>query len=154
MVGLASSAMSQEPGTGEIPQIVDIQPVGDGLSLSWREVTDARQYGVRWRPVGAGDDGWTTYRDINPDRLDFARQRGTTTFHLVGSCRMGPDADPLAVVDDRLRVRGIDGLRVADASIVPRMPSANTNAAALMIAEKAADMLLDRPAPMPVSLPG
>jgi len=76
--------------------------------------------------------------------LDWARQQGSTVFHLIGTCRMGPDGDPTAVVDDRLRVRGVDGLRVADASIMPGMPSANTNAATLMIAEKAADMLLGR----------
>ena len=73
--------------------------------------------------------------------LDTARQRGTTVFHMMGTCRMGPDIDPTAVVDSELRVRGIDGLRVIDASIMPTMPSANTNAATLMIAEKAASMI-------------
>ena len=77
--------------------------------------------------------------------LDFARRIGTTAFHLVGTCRMGPESDPGAVVDDRLRVHGIEGLRVADASVMPLMPSANTNAATLMIGEKASDMILGRP---------
>ena len=77
--------------------------------------------------------------------LDFARGIGTTAFHLMGTCRMGPAADPDAVVDDRLRVHGIEGLRVADASIMPLMTSANTNAAALMIGEKAADMIRGAP---------
>ena len=81
--------------------------------------------------------------------LDFARGIGTTAFHLVGTCRMGPATDPGAVVDDRLRVRGIEALRVADASIMPLMTSANTNAATLMIGEKAADMILGRPPPEP-----
>jgi len=78
------------------------------------------------------------------DLLAAAKQRGTTTFHLMGTCRMAPDTDPTAVVDDQLRVRGIDGLRVVDASIIPTMPSANLNASVLMIAEKAADMIRGR----------
>jgi choline dehydrogenase len=78
--------------------------------------------------------------------LSAAKQRGTTTFHLMGTCRMAPDSDPTAVVDDQLRVRGLLGLRVVDASIMPSMPSANLNASALMIAEKAADMIRGKPA--------
>jgi len=77
--------------------------------------------------------------------LDAAKQRGTTTFHLMGSCRMAPTNDPTAVVDDQLRVHGLEGLRVVDASIMPTMPSANLNASVLMIAEKAADMIRGRP---------
>jgi choline dehydrogenase len=63
----------------------------------------------------------------------------------MGTARMGPASDPTAVVDDELRVRGIAGLRVADASIMPSMPSANICAATMMIAEKAADMIRGRP---------
>ena len=84
--------------------------------------------------------------------LDFARGIGTTAFHLAGTCRMGPATDPEAVVDDRLRVHGIEGLRVADASIMPTITSANTNAAVLMIGEKAADMVLGAPPPEPAAL--
>ncbi len=83
-----------------------------------------------------GDDVQT-----DDEFLDVIRSRGTTTFHMIGTCKMGPDHDPTAVVTPDLRVRGMQNLRVADASIMPTMPAANTNAAALMIGEKAADLL-------------
>jgi choline dehydrogenase len=76
--------------------------------------------------------------------LDFARQKGTTVYHMTGTARMGARSDPSAVVDPQLRVHGLQGLRVADASIMPSMPSANTNATTLMIAEKASDMIRNR----------
>jgi choline dehydrogenase len=71
--------------------------------------------------------------------LDYARQYGSTVFHATCSCRMGGDAT--AVVDDRLRVRGLDRLRVIDASVMPAVTSTNTNAPTIMIAEKGADMI-------------
>ena len=76
--------------------------------------------------------------------LDFARNYGASCYHVMGTARMGPASDPTAVIDDELRVRGIEGLRVADASIMPNMPSANICAATMMIAEKAADMIRGR----------
>ena len=75
------------------------------------------------------------------DILAFARQNGATIFHPAGTCRMGADDD--AVVDPRLRVRGIDRLWVADCSVMPTLVSGNTNIPAMMIAEKAADMIME-----------
>jgi choline dehydrogenase len=72
---------------------------------------------------------------------DDIRQRASSVFHPVGSCRMGPDARQ-AVVDARLRVHGLAGLRVIDASIFPHITSGNTNAPAMMVAEKGADLVL------------
>ena len=71
--------------------------------------------------------------------LHYARQFGTTVFHATCSCRMGPD--PMDVVDDRLSVHGMEGLRIVDASVMPSVTSTNTNAPTIMIAEKGAAML-------------
>jgi choline dehydrogenase len=89
------------------------------------------------RPVSKGtepgdDDGY----------LHMAKKIAYTIFHPVGSAKMGIDSDPMAVVDERLRVIGLDGLRVIDASVMPAVTSGNTNAPTMMIAEKGAEMIL------------
>jgi choline dehydrogenase len=88
-------------------------------------------------PCVQSDDEW----------LDFARRSGNSSYHLVGSCRMGPKSDPGAVVDESLRVHGLERLYVIDASVMPTVPSANTYASTLMIAEKGADLVLGRRPP-------
>jgi choline dehydrogenase len=91
-------------------------------------------------PAVHSDDEW----------MDFARQYGSTAYHLIGTARMGPQTDRTSVVSDRLLVHGLQGLRVVDASIMPNMPSANTYSSTMMIAEKASDMIRGREPLAPV----
>lgn len=107
--------------------------------------------GLRWCRRLMASDALEAYRgpetlpgtpvDSDADLLGYARARGATVYHAVSSCRMG--TDPMAVVDPGLNVHGLSGLRVVDASVMPTMVSANSNAATMMIAEKAADLILE-----------
>ncbi|PPQ36997.1 choline dehydrogenase [Rhodopila globiformis] len=113
---------------------IDQRVLLDGMKIGRRIIENPRLDRYRAYEMNPGprvqtDDEW----------LQWARETGQTTYHVVGTCRMGQD--PMAVVDDRLRVHGLGGLRVVDASIMPTVPSGNTNAAVIMIAEKAADMI-------------
>jgi choline dehydrogenase len=95
-----------------------------------------------FRNLVTGEEHFPGNGVVSPEALEnFARHKGGTVYHPVGTCRMG--ADLASVVDPRLRVRGVDGLRVIDASVMPRMVSTNTNAAAIMIGEKGAAMVLE-----------
>ncbi|QYX57781.1 GMC family oxidoreductase N-terminal domain-containing protein [Roseovarius sp. SCSIO 43702] len=108
-----------------------------GLQLVRRIAAQPAMAGIIEEEIapGAGVEG-------DAALLDYARRTAWTVFHPCGTCRMGRDADA-AVVDPRLRVHGLDGLRVADASIFPVIPSGNTNAPAIMVGEMAAEMVLE-----------
>ncbi|MEM1229488.1 MAG: GMC family oxidoreductase N-terminal domain-containing protein [Pseudomonadota bacterium] len=82
--------------------------------------------------------------DVDSDEalLAYARETGGTIYHPVGTCKMAAESDPMGVVDHAMRVRGVDGLRVIDASVMPRLVSGNTNAPTIAIAEKASDLIL------------
>jgi choline dehydrogenase len=90
-------------------------------------------------------------REVKPNNpktddevLEYCRNNGATIFHPTGTCQMGPDSNPMAVLDSSLRVRGIQGLRVVDCSAMPTVPSGNTNWPAVMLGERAADLILGR----------
>jgi len=82
-------------------------------------------------------------RDDPRQIMETLREHADTEYHVCGTCKMGPDSDPLSVVDSKLRVKGIEGLRVADASIMPCVTSNNIHAPVLMIGEKCADMMAE-----------
>jgi choline dehydrogenase len=124
----------------------DVDTMLRGLQLG-RRVTRAPSF-TRYRAVevqpGVGVDD-------DAALVDYIRRAAATVHHPCGSCRMGPDG--MSVVDEKLAVHGIEGLRVADASVFPRLVGGNTNAAVVMIAEKAADMIRGIAAPRPLELP-
>jgi choline dehydrogenase-like flavoprotein len=125
----------------------DLPPMLRGLELSRRIIAAsafARYRAVEVQP-GPAAQGEAAL-------ADYVRRVAATVHHPVGSCRMGPDA--AAVVDPQLRVHGVAGLRVVDASVLPRVVGGNTNAAVVMVAEKAADLMLGIAAPGPLDLNG
>ena len=115
----------------------DQRTVVDGLKLIRRLLTNprlSRYIEAEYLPGPAVQ--------TDEQYLAYARQYGSTVFHPTSTCRMGPD--PMAVVDAELRVHGLHGIRVVDASVMPTVASGNTNAATIMIGEKAADMIRGR----------
>lgn len=113
----------------------DREAMVEGMKIARRLVAQPPMDRYRGAELSPGPDC-----ESDADWLAFARGNGQTIYHIAGACCMGADA--ASVVDPRLRLRGVAGLRVADASIMPAIVSANTQAAVFMIAEKAADMIL------------
>ena len=133
---LRSAAPADAPliDPGYLTAPADVQAMVRGIELA-RDVASAKAFDD-WRGAEALPGQGVTSREALED---FVRRAASTYFHPVGTCRMGIDAD--AVVDPELRVRGVSGLRVADASIMPNIVSANTNTAVMIIGEKAADLI-------------
>jgi choline dehydrogenase len=114
----------------------DKQVAADAIRLTRRIMAQPALAGYRPEEFRPGLD----YRSED-DLARAAGEIGTTIFHPVGTCKMG--SDTMAVVDDRLRVHGLQGLRVVDASVMPTITSGNTASPTIMIAEKASDMILE-----------
>jgi choline dehydrogenase len=114
---------------------IDQRAMVDGFSMVRKIVESAPMDHLR------GDE-FSPGKGVRSDDevLDWIRNNAQTAYHPIGTCRMGPEGQR-TVVDERLRVHGLTGLRIADASIFPTMPSGNTNAPAIMVGEKAADLL-------------
>ena len=120
-----------------LSQQIDCQALVGGIRLA-RQVGEADAL-ARYRAyeMNPGPE-----RQSDEELLDYARSTGATTYHVMGTCKMGAVDDPMAVVDPSLKVQGMEGLRVVDASVMPTMPSGNINAPVIMVAEKAASMIL------------
>ena len=139
-VAIRSSCAADAPSirTNYLSAPEDRQVAADSLRLTRRIV--AQPALAKYRP-----SEWKPGIEYQSDEelAQLAGDIGTTIFHPVGTCKMGPAADAGAVVDARLRVHGVAGLRIADASVMPRITSGNTNAPTLMIAERAAQWIAE-----------
>jgi choline dehydrogenase len=115
----------------------DLRRMTDGVRIAWRLMHDAH-FGPMIKEFVS-----LTAEIVNSDSAlgTFVRDNCTTIFHPVGTAKMGPENDPMAVVDQYCRVRGVEGLRVVDASVMPNIVRANTNLTCIMIGERVADWM-------------
>jgi choline dehydrogenase-like flavoprotein len=114
----------------------DLKTSVEGVKIS-REIFEQAALQKHIRKIRFPDDSVKTRAEYEA----YARQYGRTSYHPTCTCKMGADSDPMAVVDPQLRVRGIDGLRICDSSVMPSLVGSNTNAPTIMIGEKAADLV-------------
>ena len=133
-----------------------MRPLSRPTTLPTPRDTDPVVEGLRIARAIAATNAFTKYRKrelcpgpgIKNDEKSlrgYIEKYAQTLYHPVGTCKMGPARDKLAVVDSELRVHGVEGLRVVDASIMPIIPGGNTNAPTVMVAEKAADLIESGP---------
>lgn len=114
----------------------DLKTAVEGVKIS-REIFEQSALQKHIRQIRFPDDNVRTQAEYEA----YARQYGRTSYHPTCTCKMGGDSDPMAVVDPQLRVRGVDGLRICDSSVMPSLIGSNTNAPTIMIGEKASDLL-------------
>lgn len=114
----------------------DLATSVEGVKIS-REIFEQAALQKHIRKIRFPDETVKTQEDYEA----YARQYGRTSYHPTCTCKMGADNDPMAVVDPQLRVRGVDGLRICDSSVMPSLIGSNTNAPTIMIGEKAADLV-------------
>ncbi|MGE0668357.1 MAG: choline dehydrogenase [Sphingomonadales bacterium] len=145
-VGLRSADPFDDPAIfgNYLDSESDRRSLRDGIRIVREVIRQSALDGIRGPEI---DPGAAVQSDAELD--DWITRTAETIYHPVGTCRMGLAGDPMAVVDDTLRVIGLQGLRVVDASVMPTLIGGNTNAPTIMIAEKAADMILGRAPPAP-----
>ncbi|MCV2870346.1 GMC family oxidoreductase N-terminal domain-containing protein [Defluviimonas sp. WL0002] len=114
----------------------DVRTSVEGVKIS-KEIFSQPSLQKHIRKIRFPDDDVKTQADFEA----YARQYGRTSYHPTCTCKMGAETDPMAVVDPRLRVRGVDGLRICDSSVMPSLVGSNTNAPTIMIGEKASDLI-------------
>jgi choline dehydrogenase-like flavoprotein len=121
----------------------DMRRMIDGMRLVWR-IAQQPEIAAGWQGPLTGAGGQLLDQatvDSDTALADFIRENCSTIFHPVGTAKMGPESDPMAVVDQYCRVRGVEGLRVVDASVMPNIVRANTNLTCIMIGERVADWM-------------
>jgi choline dehydrogenase len=149
-VGLRSGDPADDPAifANYLATETDLRTLREGVRIARRVAAQPALNAYRTAEHQPGDAVQT---DAEIDA--WIRRASETIYHPVGTCRMGAPGDPTAVVDDQLRVVGLQGLRVVDASVMPTLVGGNTNAPTIMVAERAADLLLGRALLPPEEVP-